>query len=483
MLRGKKEKMPKNKNDRTLMASIHNRFDIEVIDAKTGVVKQRAKAENVILNNAWSYFTNYWFYYIQYGSGRGTPSPTDTTLFNYVGGAGLSSSTVDVSHIAEGYISWTKSCQLSETTAVGVNITEVGIARGSGNTAGYLMTHAMLQDMNCNPISILKTSTDIINLYATVFLHWDTDGYDDYIDVIPSSSLDDYAGDGASSSDTIYLSKGKGIGPQNTAATVSYSASLKTLTYTGTRLTVSQGNVGGFSHVCIGGKFYVKIPGPFRVTGEAVGTGNGSTVDFATKFDFPDNAVVYVDGVAVTNVTVSKEPLSYNNLGRYFYAIDEKSTPDKFVYRYTSLPDSTITAGTWQTYGLGLFYNPYHDKWGIDSYNSADLQRLEASNDLVNWEVVYNYTYNSNDPDRVSKPISDFRDYKFWRTTSRGSSYSSHYWGKLTSNDLNGKNIHFETPPAAGSVITIDYDTPDVPKDENHVYDCIFKVQLGAYEG
>jgi hypothetical protein len=41
--------------------------------------------------------------------------------------------------------------------------------------------------------------------------------------------------------------------------------------------------------------------------------------------------------------------------------------------------------------------------------------------------------------------------------------------------------VHFDTPPAAGAVITMDYDTDSVAKDENHVFDLTLTIQLGEY--
>jgi hypothetical protein len=46
---------------------------------------------------------------------------------------------------------------------------------------------------------------------------------------------------------------------------------------------------------------------------------------------------------------------------------------------------------------------------------------------------------------------------------------------------ITGKNIVFDEPPAEGSVITIDYVTPFVPKDANHVYDLSMSVQFSEY--
>ena len=67
--------------------SIHNRFDIEVVDSITGEVKQTAQAENVILNQLWTRLLspNAYFNYIFIGTGNGTPSAPDTALFTHLG--------------------------------------------------------------------------------------------------------------------------------------------------------------------------------------------------------------------------------------------------------------------------------------------------------------------------------------------------------------------------------------------------------------
>lgn len=467
MVRGQKRTVI-NKN---IMASIHNRFDIEVVDAATGEIKQKAKAENVILDRIWSVYGQGWFNYIAYGSGRGTPSASDTALFNHAGGANLGSQTIDYSHIKDGYVSYTKTASLEPSTAVGVTITEVGISSGS-STATTLCTHAMLQDMNGNPISILKTSTDIINLYATVFFHWNLDGYGD-VEIIPRYNLPI----GELSISYVYFSKGKNVGDTtsngNTTSTyvsASYNADTRTFSITNSRLSVSQMNIGGFQYV-MWGAFLVKIAGPHRITGETVATGDGSTSDFATKFDFASNATVYVDGVRATDVQVSDEPLERTKMGRYFWCIDEDSTPDRLIPRRGSNPGSLET----RLSGVGLFYNPFYE-YGIDSCYVRFITKIEASNDLRNWETVYD------DPGNGTLSLSAFRNYKFWRMPScDGGTASNQGWGDIKCNSLTGKNIHFATPPAAGSVITIDYDTAVVPKDENHVYDFNLQVQVGAY--
>jgi hypothetical protein len=45
----------------------------------------------------------------------------------------------------------------------------------------------------------------------------------------------------------------------------------------------------------------------------------------------------------------------------------------------------------------------------------------------------------------------------------------------------NTANIHFSTPPDVGAVITVDYVTPWVAKDTNHVFDFTLELQFGEY--
>lgn len=84
MVRGRTQEIKSHRKvNANINASIHNRFAVEVVDAKTGKVKQKAYGENVVcdalwtivLENAASYFD-----YIQFGTGTGTPSATDTSL-------------------------------------------------------------------------------------------------------------------------------------------------------------------------------------------------------------------------------------------------------------------------------------------------------------------------------------------------------------------------------------------------------------------
>ena len=147
--------------------SIHNRFDIEVRDAITGELKQEAKAYNLVLDKMYTQLCAgaVYFVYINFGTGTGTLSPTRTALFTYLG----TKVAVDDTIIkAVPTSSWKRKIILNPEEYVGSIITEVGISFSSG-TAG-IVTHALLEDSEGNIISITKSATDVITIYATVYV-------------------------------------------------------------------------------------------------------------------------------------------------------------------------------------------------------------------------------------------------------------------------------------------------------------------------
>ena len=506
MIRGQKRtKTPKV--EAKLNCSLHNRFDIEVIDSLTGEIKQRAQAENVVCNALWTRLltpANY-FTYIHYGTGSGSPAATDTSLFTFLG-YGTPVYTDDVIDVQaeNGWASYQRKIQLSELTAVGSTLTEVGI--GYGATAATLCTHAMLKDMNGNPISIAKTDTDIINIYATVFVHWTAAGYDSgTVKIIPSLKKRN------NDAQSLYGFLGMLMGvyastsnictpPTNaqmlnscsrvnitsrvpTAVTAAYSVANKTITLTTARLGISANNDGGFLGIVLYGysntvpderaALYLKVGGSWypysSIVGEAIGTGDGETTDFATDFPFPYDATVYVDSVAQsTGVSVGAEPLLYTDMGQYFEGLHEDSTPSLHVpFANPALSSIRFSALGTKTY---IYYNPYYSV-GIASFY-AYYCKVEVSNDLATWTQLVaqaaGATVNVN---------ATYQNYKYWRFSSgSGSAYAQAFTAPSA---YVGKPIHFASAPAVGAVITADYTTPVVAKDSNHVFDLTVVITLG----
>lgn len=483
------------------MAKIHNRFLVEVIDADTGEVKQKAQAFNTVLDKWWDY-PDTEIDFIAYGRGSGTPSPKDTALFSQISRSSITMQ-VDTSTLIQGYISCSGSIQLGPSTSVGETITEVGLCKyyTSGNTLyPVLVTHAMLQDMNGNPISILKTNTDIINIYGTVFLHFDPVGYQggSILQADTSGFLGRFCGGYASQSDNKIKmygsalfnndSTGESSAPAVSAGTPTWDKSTKTYKIPFGRAAVTTANVAGglcmlyfVNHsVILGSKaaefFTIHPTGLSSILGEAVGTGDGETSQFQTKFNFPLNATVYVDGVAKTEgVTVFPDCNYATSMHRYFLRLSNHCTKDRiFVSDLQSSSSRSIGSNSTAFFEY-LFYNAAP----IASLTFAATNvSLYASDDMDQWDLIG--TTGSTTASRTLEIPEAYGNKRYWKVVTKSNAVSiSEGQGK----DLNTYAIRFDEPPANGSVITIDYDTPMIPKDENHVMDMSLSFQLGDYTG
>lgn len=511
MIRGNKRPLDRRPvADLGFKASIHNRFDIEVRDAETGELKQQAKAENIVLDSLWTRMQSSpqsaWFNRIHYGSGQATPSASDKSLTQFV--ASLSPSEEDYGWNAEtGVYHWQRKVSIAAADSVGKQISEVGIAYG--DTASYLVTKALLQDMNGNPVSILKTSTDIINIYATVFVHVNPDGYNNGSCKVfcPDTSecfLRYLAGDyfynsqGTAASwvpyayrapygTADYASEGYdatllvGSWSEQTATDWSFSASTKQFTLPTKRLDVGYGNTDyGMYYLTLSSSksYYVKsadivlyaAPGGWfpgsDIVGEAIGTGDGSTVDFKTKFGYVTNPTIYVDGVPADCVVDVEAPSdAKHTFAARVRAIDENGNP------VVSVPTG---AGSYNKF---YWENPYWETIGIEVV-VCKYGYVYASQDMKNWTQVV-YAYDRSTP-TVGTIQSQYKNYRYWYYVGYGS-YNDGVLYAIHSTETRTTNIHFSTPPAAGAVITADYHTPCIAKDENHVFDFSVTIQMGEY--
>ena len=464
--------------DAKMNASIHNRFDIEVINAETGEVRQRAQAENVICNQLWAYMFNgsgskNWNRYIQYGSGSGTPSAADTSLFAY-SGYGTPSTENDVYSYdsANAVYSIKRKIVLSETASVGVTMTEIGIGF---STSGSLCTHAMLKDMNGNQISIVKTATDIINIYSTVFCHFGGD-YRKYVAFDKSSLLLKYAVGmneyGQKQFSNPYFYGASGSSSSIFEVTDTYTAATKTVKSTASRCGVDYGNFSGLLAICNNnddslGIIYVDSAwfAGSSVVSESIGTGDGVKKDFKTIFGFvKPGAKVYVDGVLSPAVVDVGTPTGVSSLSRYCRKVDNQGN------LILGNPGGFSSDGK-----PSIFYNPNY-VYGFTQIACASgySAKIEASDDLVNWTTAISNLGSTS----VSIP-SNLKNSKYWKVTKLGGTYGVDL--TITSSELSGNNIHFSEAPANGAIITSDYDTAMIAKDANHVFDFSFTIQFGEH--
>lgn len=518
MIRGSKRKIV----NVPIQASIHNRFDIELVDATTGIVKEKATAFNVICEGLWERLLTpaTYFNYIHYGDGKGSPSTSDRSLFRFVGCDAVTHQTQTVNdNTGIGYVR--KYIQIAPETAVGVTITEVGIAHSS--TASSLCTHAMLEDMNGNPVSIVKTDTDLINIYATVYCIYKPEGYMNGSVFIGGDTTDmafvkaicgDYSNDywpsyafgtrawGMYSEQVYPYSDGVSV-------TNSYDIRNRTMTITMERMGVNSNNLvsGGMTGVMFAGyrtsesATYPGMSGPSlfllagveggwfppaRVVNESIAIGDGKTTVYSTEFPYATNATVYVDGVALqSGVTVTPGLNECPFPNNYVSAIKSSSRPGK-IYPSTNAIGENRSFTTWRSHtGMYVttgvwryFYNPNYESVPVTNIY-APYAYVEASTDMVNWVRVLTFT------DTSTKAVPKaYQNYPFWREKRTQSydpsfGYGNHY-GEFTMPATPG-NIIFDTPPKNGEVITIDYTTSVIPKNSDHVLDVVIAIHFGEY--
>ena len=107
---------------------LHNEFQFQLVGAD-GKVKQEGKAQNVVVNRYYnelpSSLPNF-FQEILLGTGTGTPSASDTGLFNRIAGKDYQTIT-NVTPLGSHQYTWSVTTTFTENEANG-NLTEVGLA-------------------------------------------------------------------------------------------------------------------------------------------------------------------------------------------------------------------------------------------------------------------------------------------------------------------------------------------------------------------
>ena len=331
----------------------------------------------------------------------------------------------------------------------------------------------MLKDMNGNQISIVKTSTDIINIYSTVFVHWNAAGISN-THCIFESTTDPFVQWllGLSTSSPmyyIYFYNGNYTGPSmmkgNYGSTtraefaVSFNASSKTLTQTISRMAAADGNFTGGINSIKCPPFAIPLSNDYTITGESIGTGNGSAKDFFTDFGVANAPTIYVDGAVSGDVTVDIGAPTSTEFGQYFIKCDSTG----MQHPYESADFSNV-------YGFSsgetrYAYNPFY-AIGVKSFTwDGGTFNIYASDDFTTWNKVT--------PAAVE---TAYAHCKYWKAV-----YSGAYNYGLTVTSLASGNVHFASAPSNGTAITGTYTTNSIPKDINHVFDFSLTVQLGEH--
>ena len=546
---------------------IHNKFDIRVLDAKSGEIKHEQTAYNIVLDKMYERLLNWmpFFQGIAFGTGSGVPATSDTTLFQYLGWKQMGQTdcgTIEEIRVLP-LVSRKRRITLHADEYVGQTITEIGVAYssststgGDGNTTyGGIVTHAMLSQ------PILKTELDVIQIDATVYLNFGSylmSAYGDRVYWGPNGDLIDYFMGGTFPTCRFYASKerifdnivnGSSLGATATVSRTEWikDALNKKLTTPVRRFDISDANGAirgiGFGSAENKGIFGSVFPIPdvfegYSIEGDSLGIGDG----VQTGFNFTWNDVkrtgieIFVNGAKqtsgftlepnrISSSFVKKSALAaLSGTGRSFafsldgtyLAVAHNNSPYITVYKrdgdsFTKLsalealpsvgygcafsPDGTYLA-------VAHSNSPYLTVYKRDGDSFTKLSALEAlpstgmgcafSPDGTYLAVAHGgspyITVYKRDGDSFTKlsalealPSTGMGcafspDGTYLAVGHSGSSCLTVYQ-KDIHEPLREYNVVFDDPPAAGAVITANYEVPYIPKDSNHILDVQFSIQ------
>ena len=409
---------------------------------------------------------------------------------------------------------------LQAEDAVGETITEVGI----GYDSSHCVTHALLEDMNGNPVSIEKTAADVIKIYATVYVHFGAGGwYNGSIVVAPltnNSGLTTHTSASVAaillgrcktlSSIKFTVSAGKRTGAVTAQSGDGTSAAVDTQNKTVTitrRIAAAELNAP-IRAIVLRDVLYTQgqlvipsfwlVPGtwftPPAITAESVGTGDGSALGFATAFPVKTGSKVYVDGVEASGVTFRAGPADLTRLGEWMNACykTDAGVPGYYNDNYGS--SASLSGGL----SLGMLNSGVKTRPLENSFSGVGIEKVQvlraydyisgqkkveilASDDLANWTSAGQFVAAYDAPTDCTVPQA-LRSKRYWQiqnVSDRDLELHVKFFGEAADRS---HNIVFSTAPASGAVITADY-TPDcIAKDENHVFDLTLVLTLGEYQ-
>ena len=281
---------------------LHNRFDIQVRDAETGEIVQKAQAENIVLDRMYTRLLAFSSYFDQivFGTGTGTLAASRKTLFNRVGNKAAVQESIVRSYPTS---VWTKKIRLETGEYNGNILTEVGIS----DTTTDINTHALITDSEGNPLSVEKTITRIIDIYATVFVEvYSVDSGCFFY----GNGLRDFLTGGTAPSNVISIHDMLSFEAERMptlTATRTSNSSEKSITLTG-KFTVYQLNRDVKAIDWQGGGLRWLLPRSGIYTGTArtnvkLGTGDGTNLIFQLPNKEVTNLTVKVDGIVTTAFT------------------------------------------------------------------------------------------------------------------------------------------------------------------------------------
>jgi len=470
-------------------AKLHNRFDFEVYDTETGETEY-AQAENIVLNNMWSKMnpgssTSAHFTRIGVGTGSGTLSPARTTLFSYLAGLEDDASIVEVVYDTPKTGHITKKRVFSETMGNGV-WTEVGIS-ASSSTSNFV-THALITDSEGNPITVNKTNTKIVTVYATIFAEFVGD-----IRVsgnVQNRTLECLLDTKSSSRSPVYYFTGlldKNGGPSlfglggSVGASFTVDAANKKTRTNLARVATTVVNMP-IRGIILGADYPHRWHGDAVIpndiftgsvfAGVAVGTGDGTRTEFDLPLPLvrPLSEKIYINGIEkVRGVDYtmhyglrSTDTHAFLSPDIDHIVLDGTPTREEII-EIPQPPGVYFDAGSSIITGVSLIGSGQDESPRVSNYS------FSLSLDGVTWTTPITGYVARNAVISVTGFTPDKYKYLKAIMSSAGPGYIRQF-GILATPPAQ-KNIKFTSPPPAGAVITADFSTDYIHKSSNFVLD------------
>lgn len=458
-----------------MKTNIHNKFKIEV--KRNDEIIQEGFAENMVLDRMYTRLMSFstFFTRIHVGGGTGILSPDRTTLFSPI-----TYKDAIVDEIVKAYpvSSVTKKITFGTTEQIGKTFTEVGISEATN----AINTHALIKDAEGNPLSITKTDTDIITIYATVYLELvdDTSVDGKFNQIAWENPLVNYVIDGSTMTSSLWIGPAGGPTPFNRLGFVLETRALtraedivnRVNTYT-TRLDTNHANFD-IREFGLGNIFRVDLENatswsPFRINDIDLGIGDGITTEFEIGRYTLSNLEIKIDNSVYTDFQINS---SNNGTSIPAYAIalnKEELAQPQFNNTGTMISPYPVIEidPTFSTEGVAL------EGRIIAPTSTSGWARLwiDCSEDngetFTNVGVIYASGYGKDLTDRVVLS-KNYTHIKF-RTTSSHGDGSGRVQHIVFIQPTN--KITFAVPPIEGALITASYTVPYIPKTEDYVID------------
>lgn len=479
--------------------NLHNNYKVKVIGSN-GEIKDEGYAENTILNGFWdrvdiSSAGSNQFTHIRIGTGSpegNEVDPNRTTLYNQIGGKIECTNPIIESNLSDNVRVSSKvmTCTIPATSEYEGEITEIGC--GEGN---YLNSLALFKDSEGNPISIYKSSEDVMIVEVTVYV---VINYAE--DIIPINGID-------SISNTI-LNGSRGIfynstysGDHYVALTANREAfkvdsydindynmsrlgsitiprpndrvlkNSREVIFDKVRTNDTYGNLGFANYITIQGLGSVKLPNEnyfskYFISDIEVGEGDG----VKTEFSFPipefivDTDVIKVDGVPLerdVDYTLAHDnnSLAYSSS---FASMKEEYKFDGDIDPFTY--DWTLSGEAYITYEEDIYVECYKVK------KSSLPVTVSYSVDGENYVEAFNL---KNEPSGTIVELEEPIEAKYWkiegRFTKSGDTDAFAFGKKPT-------HLVFTNPPAPGAKITATVQVDRPFKSDDFIFDTSFKM-------